>query len=327
MVYDIMLKKLDKLKRDLDAFRPFNQAILHNLEKWFEVELTYSSNAIEGNTLTRQETSLVIEKGITVGGKPLKDHIEATNHQKALHYLTTFISKSGFSKEDVLTLHGLVLKGIDDQNAGTLRTIPVRISGSPVILPNYLKVPQMLDDLIAYSQSTDDPPVLKAARVHYKFVSIHPFVDGNGRTGRLLMNLMLMQNGYPPAIITPKDRLIYLNSLQKGQMQEGEEDYYNFIYKCIHRSLKIYLNAFQNKPDTLEQDGPLLKIGELSKATKEPVPTLRYWVKMGLLNVATTTPSGYQLFDFDQVERCNQVRLLQKQRFTLDEIYKKLNVV
>lgn len=318
---------LTKLKTELDSFRPFNKDILENLSQWFEVELTYSSNAIEGNTLSRKETALVIEKGLTVGGKPLKDHIEATNHKEALIAMKNIIDQKEITLSDILFLHQLILKGIDDVHAGKIRTVPVRISGSPVILPNHQKVHHLLDQLIHDINKTEKHPVLLAADAHYKFVSIHPFVDGNGRTGRLLMNLILMKHGYPPAIITPKERLAYIQALEQGQLGGTLTDYYTLIEKAVSKSLHIYLKAFKGKPEQTQNnhDLQLLKIGELSKETHEPLPTLRYWTKIGLLNVSTTTPSGYQLYSKSQIALCKRIRALQKQRYTLDEIYKKIH--
>lgn len=319
------LEKLTSLKAELDALRPLNALTLNNLERWLEVELTYSSNAIEGNTLTRQETALVIEKGITIGGKPLKDHIEATNHRDALLHIKKMLHQKDISLADILSIHKIILNGIDDGHAGVIRNVPVRISGSPVVLPNYLKVPELMEQFIEGLRINKTHPVQCAMRAHYDFVSIHPFIDGNGRTGRLLMNLILMQCGYPPAIILPKDRLSYLKSLEKAQMGGDIQDYHHFIYKAVLKSLNIYLKAFKNEPMAEQSDTYLLRIGALSKQTNESAPTLRYWTKMGLLDVATTTKSGYQLYDASQIERCRQIRHWQKERYTLEEILIKIS--
>jgi Fic family protein len=313
--------KLETIKRKLDDSRPFAPAVLDNLDKWFEVELTYTSNAIEGNTLTRSETALVIEKGITVGGKPLKDHLEALNHKDALCAMKEMVQKPEIHLNDILYLHKLILKGIDDPNAGCLRTIHVRISGSMVVLPNPLKVPKLIDDFMNWLNTAREHPVTIAALAHYKFVSIHPFVDGNGRTARLLMNLILMQHGYPPAIITPKDRLKYLKSLEKAQLGGAIEDYLQLIYDAEKRSLSIYLKALSHEAPLAPDDASiLLKIGELAKAVTESPSTLRHWTKIGLLDVTNTTPSGYQLFSYDMIDRCRRIRQLQQQRYTLEEI-------
>lgn len=322
-----MLEKITKLKSQLDDHRPFSQDIIDNLEKWFEVELTYSSNAIEGNTLTRSETALVIEKGITVGGKPMKDHLEALNHRDALISMRKMINNKSITISDILYLHKLILKGIDDTNAGSIRQVPVRISGSTVVLPNPLKVPDLLEEFYNWLNVSQDHPVFKAAAAHYKFVTIHPFVDGNGRTGRLLMNLILMRSGYPPAIILPKDRLKYIKSLERAQLGGSLDDYLNVIYKAVLRSLNIYLKAINNDvPDQMLEPGDkLLKIGELANSTQETSSTIRYWTKIGLLEVVTTTVSGYQLYHPQMIERCKIIRELQGKRYTLEEIVQFVN--
>lgn len=317
----ITLDRITSLKEQLEELRPFPQEVLDNLEGWFEVELTYSSNAIEGNTLTRAETALVLEKGITVGGKPLKDHLEAINHKQALQAMKQMVQKPSILLEDILLLHKLILKGIDDINAGYIRTVPVRISGSMVVLPNPLKVPSLLEEFIDWMKIQEEHPVRLAALAHYKLVTIHPFVDGNGRTARLLMNLILIKYGYPPAIISPKERLKYIKSLEKAQLGGSIEDYLSVIYQSVNHSIGIYLKALkQEKPISFEETSALLKIGELAKVVQESNSTIRYWTKVGLLEVVTTTPSGYQLYSKSMVDRCKHIRSLQQQRYTLDKI-------
>ena len=310
---------LEQKKAIIDSHRPFPKEVIHNLDQWFEVELTYSSNALEGNTRTRVETALVLEKGLTVGGKPMKDHIEAINHKKAIEVLKNLLDKKKIDLEDILYLHKIILSSIDDDNAGTLRTVPVRISGSNVILPNHAKVPRLMESFIQMLNAVEIPVLEKAIQAHYEFVTIHPFTDGNGRTGRLLMNLILMKGGYPPAIILPKDRLSYIKSLEKAQLGGPINDYEKVMEKAIDRSLDIYLKALGESPQKSEKTD-LLKIGQLSKATLEAPSTLRYWTKMGLLSVETTTDSGYQLYSQEMIQQAKQIRTLQNQRYSLEEI-------
>lgn len=247
MVGDIdqLLQTLTAKKTKLDTFRPLPPELVKNLEDWFRVELTYTSNAIEGNTLTRQETALVIEKGLTVEGKPLKDHLEATNHAQALDYLKNFVHKQPgkISENDILDIHKLVLQKIDQDNAGRYRTVPVRIAGSEVIMPNPLKVPDLMRELTSWLQSATGHPATLAADAHFKLVSIHPFVDGNGRTARLLMNLVLLQTGYPPAIISNLIRRSYIDAIEQAQLGGSLDNYYQIIYQAIDKSLDIYLDA------------------------------------------------------------------------------------
>lgn len=319
---------LTNKKNEIDAFRPLPPALVKNLEEWFLIELTYTSNAIEGNTLTRKETAAVVEKGLTIGGKTLVEHLEATNHAKALQDLMKLASSktSDLSENDILTVHNSILRGIDDENAGHYRSIPVRISGSQVVLPNPARVPDHMQKFAQWLISESDMhPIEFAAEAHYRLVTIHPFTDGNGRTARLLMNLILMQHGYPPALIRKRDRLKYISSLEKAQLGGGADDYHKVIYDASNRSLDIYLNALTGKEEA-ENDVKiqLLRIGQLAKQTGESNATIRYWSKEGLLQIADTTKSGYQLYDPSMIERVQFIRDLQYQRFTIAEIREKI---
>jgi Fic family protein len=318
---------LDKKKLQLDAKRPFPPALVRNLDEWFRVELTYTSNAIEGNTLSRRETAVVIEKGLTVGGKSLIEHLEATNHAKALDYIHQFVNQNpqSLTERDLLKIHEIILAGVDDENAGTYRNVAVRISGSTVVMPNPMKIPELMKKYIKWLQTTRDfHPAALASEVHYKLVTIHPFVDGNGRTARLLMNLILMMHGYPPAIIRLSDRLKYLDSLESAQLGSSKEPYEKIIFNAVSRSLDLYLKAISGS----EEDGvndetlPNLKIGQLAKATGESVPTIRFWTKEGLLEVAEISASGYQHFNPSMIERCRQIQKMKQKRMTLAEIKK-----
>lgn len=316
--------KLTQKKRLLDGYRPLPAELARNLEGWFTVELTYTSNAIEGNTLTRRETAVVIEKGLTVGGKSLKEHLEATNHAKALDLVRGLVKKkpSEIAARDVLAIHEVILKGIDDGHAGEYRRVPVRISGSAVVMPNPRKVPDLMDEFHSWLSARHKMhPVALAAEAHYRLVSIHPFVDGNGRTARLLMNLLLMMNGYPPAIIRKRDRLAYLAALEKAQLGGSKDNYDRLIAKAAERSLDIYLKAVKGESpaDDLDVEG-LLKIGELAKMAGVSVPTIRHWTALGLLDVSDVTASGYQLYAPDMAARCERIKTLKGERFTLEEI-------
>jgi len=321
--------KLDPKKKRLDALRPLKPALLRNLEEWFRVELTYTSNAIEGNTLTRQETAIVLEKGITVGGRTLREHLEATNHAKALDRLKEVASnpRHPVGEKEILELHGMILTGIDDDNAGRYRTLMVRISGSTVVLPNAQKVPQLMGQFASWLKSAAHlHPAELAAQAHYRLVSIHPFVDGNGRTARLLMNLLLMQKGYPPAFIRTRERLAYLNGLEKAQLGGSIEDYEALMLKIMDRSLDIYLKAARGEspaPET-QESASLLRIGALARKTRESTATLRHWTKEGLLKPADHTESGYTLYPLEAVEKAKLIREWQGKRLSLQEIKREL---
>jgi len=325
-----LLIKLTQNKKGLDDLRPLPPELINNLDDWFKVELTYTSNAIEGNTLSRAETALIVEKGITVEGKSLKEHLEAVNHAEALEFIKTLAGKKRqkLTEETILRIHSLILSKIDETNAGRYRTVSVRIAGVPVVMPNPLKVPDLMAEFYEWlHKKNKDHPAKIGADAHLKFVSIHPFVDGNGRTARLLLNLILMQNGYPPALIRKEDRRTYLDSIAKAQLQGDLNNYYQVIYKSINRAYEIYFKAV--KPTTgggnmlIPGKKQLFKIGELAKAVNETVPTIRHWSQIGILDVADHTPKGYQLYDRSMIDRIYEIRKLQKEKYLpLSEINK-----
>lgn len=323
-----VLTLLEQKKKQLDSHQPFSPDLITNLRDWFRIELTYTSNAIEGNTLSRAETALVVEKGLTVDGKTLQEHLEAVNHAQAFDWMMQQAStrRQEITERSILDLHELILRKIDDLNAGRYRTIPVRIAGSTVVMPNAMKVPELMGKFISWLHQSDDHPVTIAVDAHFKLVSIHPFVDGNGRTARLLMNLILMQAGYPPAIIRKEDRKQYIGSIEKAQLTGSSVDYYTLMYEAVNRSLDIYLNALEGKTqEKVLESKSLLKIGELAKLSHETVPTIRHWTKEGLLTVAKYSPGGYQLYHQDSVATVRKIRQLQNtKRLTLAEIKKEL---
>ena len=322
------ISRLREKQELLDSYRPLPAVLVKNLEDWFRVELTYTSNAIEGNTLTRRETALVVEKGLTVGGKTLVEHLEATNHAHALDWVRQQASRSArqLTEKDILSIHEIILKGIDSANAGFYRSVPVRISGSTVVLPNPRKVPDLMEAFVTWLQQGPDlHPVELAAEAHYRLVTIHPFADGNGRTARLLMNLILLMTGYPTAIIRKLDREAYLGALEKAQLGGSQDDYLQLIYKAVNRSLDIYLRAARGEDAEGEVDDSLLKIGELAKRTGENNSTIRYWTKEGLLEVAEVTESGYQLYSPEMIKRVEQIYFLKKERLTLQEIKERIS--
>jgi len=322
MLMNEMLQRLTEKKQKLDKYRPLPPELVRNLEDWFRVELTYTSNAIEGNTLTRQETALIIEKGLTVDGKTLKEHLEAVNHAAALAIVISLAQnkKKAISEVDILDIHRLILSKIEDANAGRYRSVAVRIAGTTAVLPNPVKVPSLMAEFVQWLRAAQGHPAETAAQAHYRLVSIHPFVDGNGRTARLLMNLILVREGYPPAIIRKEDRRRYINALEKAQTGGSLDDFSSLMYESIDRSLDIYLEALEPKEaGQMEQD--LLKIGELALRTGETIHTLRYWTKQGLLPVQDHTPGGYQLYHPYMIERVGEIRRLQmEKRLTITEI-------
>jgi len=286
---DDKLRQLSDKKQMLDTYRPLPPELVKNLEEWFKVELTYTSNAIEGNSLNRAETALVVEKGITVQGKSLKEHLEAINHVKALDYVKNLVGKKrqDITEQDILDIHKIILSSIEKEGAGRYRTQHARLTGSETILPNPLKVPDLMEEFIAWLRRDNPDHVVKiAADAHFKLVSIHPFVDGNGRTSRLLMNLILMQTGYPPAIIRKEDRLAYVESLEKAQISGQLSDFYSLIYEAVNRSLDIYLEAIEPERESRIEPGVKQRFyttDEVARLLKVNPETVRRYVRKGTL--------------------------------------------
>ena len=330
MVYFMKLEVLDAKKAALDRLRPLPPVVVRSLAAWFRIELTYTSNALEGNTLSRRETAVVLEKGLTIGGKSLVEHLEATNHARAIDFVheLAVLRRRTVSEEEVVRLHELVLEGIDDANAGRYRDVPVRIAGSSVVLPNPRKIAPLMAEFQEWLQSRPPlHPVMVAAEAHYRLVTIHPFIDGNGRTARLLMNLLLIRNGYPPAIIRPRDRAAYLGGLETAQLGGPRTGFDALVIAAVDRSLDIYLEAAGEQPPGRRRPvavggggTALMKIGALAKAAGETVPTIRHWTKLGLIQVAQVTPAGYQLYAADAIDRCRRIQTLKGRRLSLAEI-------
>jgi Fic family protein len=242
-----MLERISAKKKKLDALRPLSAELDKNLYEWFRVALTYTSNAIEGNTLSLAETAQVVEKHLTVGGKSITEHLEAINHAQAIdfiHQLAQSKKREELEVSDILGIHKLILQKINDEWTGRIRMIPVRVAGSLVPCPNYVKVPSLMDELITSIVSSQEHPATIAAYAHLQLASIHPFVDGNGRTARLLMNLLLLQQQYPLISIDVADRKTYISVIQKA-LQGETADYYAFMYAAIERGLDTYSDAVQ----------------------------------------------------------------------------------
>lgn len=243
------LARILQKKAELDQLRPIPTYALKSIKESLRIEWTYNSNSIEGNTLTLQETKMVIEEGFTIKGKSLREHFEAVNHQEAIELVESLISDSYILKEtDILNIHELVLQKIEKEFAGRFRTSGVRISGANFVPPNALKIDEYITELTDWTNNSDMNIVLKSAIFHHRFVWIHPFFDGNGRTARLLFNLLLMKEGFPPAIILKNDRKKYydaLNSANNGNYSK----LVLLILQALERSLDIYLGSLNNTYD------------------------------------------------------------------------------
>lgn len=296
-----MYKILADIREKQSKFRDSVQR--NEVIKWLKTELTYTSNHIEGNTLTREETALTIEEGITSGSKPLKDYIEAKNHAEAFEYILALINEEKISYEKViLDIHSIILNGINDEFKGRYRTVRVRISGSNVVLPNPLKVPELMK---RFSEKLDQKKdsILKAIEAHYKLVEIHPFVDGNGRTARLLMSLILLRSQIFPILIQPKERKRYLSHISERNLKGKIFPYYNYMLKLLYKSLKTYDAIFG---ETSDSESELFTIKKFAEFCNVPISTIRYYLKIKKLEPRSYTNAGYMLFDKNQASVINQ---------------------
>ena len=235
--------KVDELNNKLNSKRPFSKETLKSLRNSINLEWTYNSNGIEGNTLTLRETQIVLE-GITVGGKTLREHLEAINHEKAIEYIEDLVKeKNPVTEWNIKNIHQLVLKEIDDKNAGKYRSENVAIMGATHTPPDHLIVPELMEKLILnYQKWNKYHPIIKAALIHGELVKIHPFIDGNGRTSRLVMNLSLMNSEYLPVIIKKENRLEYYNALDKAHTTGDYTDFVKLVTNLEIEMINKYLN-------------------------------------------------------------------------------------
>lgn len=233
------------LKQTLDALRPLGQAALAQLQKHYDVELTFTSNAIEGNTLTYRETAEVIEHGVTVGGKPLRDHLEAVDHYAAVQWMRELAASPDPLGEGVVSeLHRRIVARSQPEIAGAYSRYPRRVAGSAVVFPNPAKIPQLMADFGDWLKA--EPATPEAAfDAHFRLTAIHPFSDGNGRTARLLMNLMLIRGGYPPVAVRPEDRKAYLDALEKASLSEDSGDFQDLMHRRLLATLDDYVGVLR----------------------------------------------------------------------------------
>lgn len=257
-VHDRILEK----KRRLGAHRPLPPSKVRKIQQQMQIEYIYNSNAIEGNTLTLRETQLVLEGGTAIGGKSLREHLEAKNHPKAIEYIVRIAGRD-LKEQDILALHRLIMKGIEKES-GRYRSSEVRIAGANFLSPPAYEVPFLMKELIDWCNQNPDElrPIELASVLHHRFVHIHPFHDGNGRVGRLLMNLVLIRRGYPVSTILNADRKKYYDVLKRadnGHMAPLAD----FIAATVERSLDLWLRALE----PTKKDDILLSLAEASKGS------------------------------------------------------------
>lgn len=264
--YTKVLDRVSKEKAILDTHRPLSPYNVASIHESLSLEWTYNSNSIEGNTLSLIETKVVIEDGLTVAGKPLREHFEAVNHHEAIHFVE-HLAKSDYvlHKRDILDVHKLVLDKIDNSIAGIYREGNVRITGANFTPPDGLQVDCLMQELINWYNAKETQvlhPIVRATIFHHRFVWIHPFYDGNGRTVRLIFNLLLMSAGYPPAIILKVDRKKYYAALRDGD----KGDYTKLIFlvgQAAERSLSIYISSIEGNSNDFKPIQEIVKEPEV----------------------------------------------------------------
>lgn len=242
-----ILHKVDESQAKINEMRPFDNEMNHQIKEYFRIGLTYSSNALEGNSLTISETKVVIEDGLTIAGKPLRDHYEATGHSDAFDHMYTLATGKTITEEDIKKLHSLFYHRIKAEEAGVYRKVQTIITGSQYPLPKPDALSGMMRKFIKDlpGLKKDNHPVVYAAKLHKECVFIHPFADGNGRVARLLMNLALMQAGYIIAIVPLSKRADYVTALEKSH--ENDTDFIELIASCVYETQKDLLRMTNGK--------------------------------------------------------------------------------
>jgi Fic family protein len=242
---DSLVKSIAARKERLDQLRPLSREALLALQKSWDVDLTYTSNAIEGNALTLRETAELIEHGITVGGKPLRDHLEAVDHYNAVLWMRELAARrEPIDETTVREMHRRIVARSQPEIGGVYSILPRRTAGSPVVFPNPVKIPELMQAFGEWLSGAESIPVA-SFEAHFRLVAIHPFSDGNGRTARLLMNLLLIRGGYPPVAVRPEDRKAYLDALEHASVAGDLQPFQRFLHERLDATLVEYLSFLE----------------------------------------------------------------------------------
>ncbi len=303
-----LAQRLVQKKARLDALRPLAPQVVRDLNAHLRVLLTYHSNAIEGNTLSLRETQMVIDYGATVHGHPLREYLEATNHAAAYTYLTELVDGTApVTCDTILALHHLVMEKILEPS-GAFRAVPVFIRGANMTPPPARDVPGLMQQWVDWIDGEGQPyePVLRAAIAHHGFEAVHPFADGNGRTGRLLLNLMLMRDGYPPALLLRDWRVRYLHALDAGNTG-NYRPLANLIGQAVEAGLDLYVEASAAQPDDDYQP-----LAVLAASTGLSVNHLGWLIRQGRLAAVKRGRYWYTTL----------ARVQQYQREVADDVYR-----
>ena len=242
-----IFKMIDDNQQVINSVRPFEGDLLKEIRSFYRIGLTYSSNALEGNLLTESETKIILEDGLTVGGKPIRDTFEAIGHARAYDFMFTLLKSRVLTRDEIFTLHRMFYRDIDEEQAGKYRGLPVFITGSKYPVTDWSEIPREMEKLILWikTERKQYHPVEFAAQLHKRFVFIHPFIDGNGRVARLLMNVALIQDGFIPTIIPPVLRQEYIDMLERAHY--NDKMFVEFIATCVLESQKEFMRLVNIK--------------------------------------------------------------------------------
>lgn len=303
-----ILKRLTDALSELDRYRPLKPSILKKLREQLTVEMTYHSNAIEGNRLTLKETFLILREGITVKGKNFQEHLEAKNHEEAINFLFEIIDskkKLILSHHLIRNLHQLIIKNTETSIAGSYRTTDVQILGPKHKPPPGYQIQEKMTEFIEWINKNEKKyhPVEFAALAHHRFVAIHPFEDGNGRTGRLIMNLILMKEGYPIAIILKNDRIKYYKALEAADSSD-QAPIILIVAQAVERTLNIFLKAILVSTPNNE----LLLLSELAKKTNFSIKYLNLLARKGLIKAQKEGRNWYSSLKAIESYKVNRLR-------------------
>jgi Fic family protein len=280
MKYSAIHTRVHKKLKELNSLRPIPSHLVKKLKEQFSMEMNYNSNAIEGNTLTLKETIFILKEGITIKNKSLQEHLEVSNQAEAIDYLYDIVEKKLPITERVIrTIHSLVIQKIDE-GAGSYRTQDVRISGSKHVPPSGFEVQSKMQDLLRWFSKNEKTldPILLATEFKYRLVAIHPFIDGNGRTSRIAMNIILMRAGFPLTVILKNDRQKYYRALAKAD-RGSIEDLTFLILQSVERSLEIYLKALLPS----KKEGVLLPVSVVATKTPYSAEYISHLIRKGMI--------------------------------------------
>lgn len=319
---------LNAKKNELDALLPFPAETAEELKKYAELELTYVGGFFDDSSLSRKETAAVLYEDKTVEGHSLTEHIRALNTAKTFEMIAELAAKTSHQIDDgdVKNIHRIVVRNLDDKNAGCYRGIKMTFGAGAEALPDPVRVQRMMNDfgMWLFTAGTLHPAAL-AADAHLRLMAIQPFLSGNACTARMLMNLILLRHGYPPALFSRREKKEYWDVLEKAVFKNSRTEYDRLVNRAVNRGLETYIRALTvHKIEDADDEPYFLRIGQLAKESGERVSTLRYWTNLGLLETAGKTSADYTLYSSEVLPKIKRLKELKEQRYTLEEIRRKL---